>query len=114
MDTTQYIAQFPSEIRTQLEELRRTIRQAAPKATEVISYGMPAFKMRKVLVYFAAHTTHIGFYPTSSGIARFASRLAPYKWSKGAVQFPIGTPLPLDLITEMVKFRVAEDSAPVK
>ena len=106
-----YFALFPPEIREKLEQLRQTIRKAAPQAKEVISYDMPAFKQHRILVYFAVHKNHIGFYPTSSGILAF-SRIfdeAGYKWSKGAVQFPIDKPLPVQLITKIVAFRVEED-----
>lgn len=108
-NTDEYISGFSKETRKLLEQLRKTIRKAAPKATEVISYGMAAFKMNRVLVYFAAYPKHIGFYPTPSGIKAFQKELSAYKWSKGAVQFPLDKPLPQRLITKMVKFRVAED-----
>jgi uncharacterized protein YdhG (YjbR/CyaY superfamily) len=106
-----YIAQFPHDIQTRLEQLRQTIRKAAPHAAETISYGMPAFKQHSVLVYFAAYAKHIGFYPTGSGIAAFQDEIAVYKNSKGAVQFPHDTPLPLALIRKMVQFRVKDDRA---
>jgi uncharacterized protein YdhG (YjbR/CyaY superfamily) len=93
----------------QLETLRQTIRKAAPKAEEVISYQMPAFKFYGMLVYFAAYKTHIGFYPTGSGIASFKKELDKYETSKGTVRFPIDKPLPLGLIGKMVKFRVKEN-----
>jgi len=105
-----YISSFPATIQEVLELLRETIRKAAPEAIEVISYSMPAFKQNSVLVYFAAYTNHIGFYPTASGIEMFKEEFSAYKWSKGAVQFPIDKPLPLDLITRIVKFRVKEDT----
>lgn len=104
-----YIAGFPEETRALLEQVRLTIQKAAPKAKEVISYGMPAFKQNGVLVYFAAYEKHIGFYPTASGIKSFEKEIAAYKWSKGAVQFPIDKRMPLGLITKIVKFRVKED-----
>ncbi|MBI3125914.1 MAG: DUF1801 domain-containing protein [Ignavibacteriales bacterium] len=94
-----------------LESLRQTIRKAAPKAEEVVSYQMPAFKQNSVLVYFAAFKNHIGFYPTSSGIAAFKEEISKYKNSKGAVQFPLDKKLPLGLVTKIVKFRVKEDLA---
>jgi uncharacterized protein YdhG (YjbR/CyaY superfamily) len=105
----EYIAAFPPEIQRILEELRATIRAAAPDATEKISYQMPTFVLGGNLVYFAAFRQHIGFYPTSSGIAAFRDELAAYENSKGTVRFPIGQPLPLDLISRIVKFRVAEN-----
>jgi uncharacterized protein YdhG (YjbR/CyaY superfamily) len=104
-----YIAGFPEETQRLLEELRITILEAAPGAEQVISYQMPAFKLNRVLVYFAAYNNHIGFYPTASGIEVFKSEFSEYKWSKGAVQFPLDKPLPLDLISKIVKFRVEED-----
>ena len=105
----EYIATFPAEIQAILEEMRSTIRAAAPDAEERISYQMPAFALHGNLVYFAAAKNHIGFYPTSSGIAAFQQELSAYDGSKGAVRFPIGQPLPLDLIRRMVEFRVAEN-----
>ena len=107
----EYISLFPKDVKTMLESLRQTIRKAAPKAEEVISYQMPAFKQNSVLVYFAAFKNHIGFYPTSSGIAAFKEEISKYKNSKGAVQFPLDKKLPLGLVTKIVKFRVKEDLA---
>jgi uncharacterized protein YdhG (YjbR/CyaY superfamily) len=102
----EYIEGFPEEIRILLELIRKTIREAAPGAEEAISYGMPAYKLNGPLVYFAGYKNHIGFYPTASGIEAYKEKLSGYKWSKGAVQFPVNKPLPLDLIDEIVKFRV--------
>ena len=104
----EYIRSFQPDIQAILAKLRQTIRDAAPEATEVISYKMPAFRQNGILVYFAAHKDHIGFYPTSSGIEAFKKDLAPYKWSKGTVQFPLDKPIPFDLIKKMVVFRVEE------
>ena len=95
-------------------ELRATIRKAAPGAEEKISYRMPAFNLNGILVYFAAQTRHIGFYPTSSGVTAFKEELGDYKSSKGAIQFPIDRPLPLELITRIVKFRVRENTERAK
>lgn len=108
-DIDEYIAMFPADIQLQLQSLRHAIREAAPDALEVISYQMPAFKQKRVLVYFAAHKKHIGFYPTSSGIEAFRDQLARYETSKGAVRFPLDEPLPLELVREIVRFRVRED-----
>ena len=108
-----YMAQFPAEVQQNLQELRATIRLAAPMADELISYNMPAFKQNKVLVYFAAAKKHIGFYPTPSAVAAFAEQLQGYKTSKGAVQFPLGEALPKALIIEMVRFRMKEDQQAV-
>jgi uncharacterized protein YdhG (YjbR/CyaY superfamily) len=104
-----YIAGFPVEVQEQLQQLRDTIKKEAPEAVEVISYQMPAYKLNGMLVYFAGYKNHIGFYPTGSGIESFRHKLAGYKTSKGTVQFPIDQPLPIDLITEIVKFRVKEN-----
>ncbi|MFC4212183.1 iron chaperone [Pedobacter lithocola] len=104
-----YIQLFPAKTQLILEQIRETLRKAVPNANEVISYKMPAFKQNTVLVYFAAYEKHIGFYPTGSGIKVFQNEFGEYKWSKGAVQFPIDKPMPLDLITRITKFRAEED-----
>ena len=106
-----YIATFPEDIQAMLEALRATIRAAAPDAEERISYQMPTFALKGNLVHFAVLTNHIGFYPTSSGIAAFQQELSAYEGTKGAVRFPLSQPLPLDLISRIVKFRVAENLA---
>jgi len=106
----EYFSTFPDNTRRILESVQKTIKQAAPHAKEVISYNMPAFKAHGVLVYYAAYKGHIGFYPTSLPIEVFKSELSSYKYSKGAIQFPIGEPMPLDLISRMVQFRVKQDS----
>lgn len=106
-----YIATFPAAVQRQLKELRATIRAAAPEAEEVISYQMPTYRLHGNLVHFAAYPGHIGFYPAPSGIAAFQERLAHYKGAKGSVQFPLDQPLPLDLVAEIVRFRVAENRA---
>ena len=105
-----YINQFPEEIKSKLESIRAAIKKAAPKASEVISYGMPAFKQNKVLVYFAVGKNHIGFYPTPNPIKVFSKELEAYKTSKGAIQFPLDKKIPLTLIARITKFRVREDS----
>ena len=105
----EYIALFPAETQKILQELRATIYAAAPGAQEKISYQMPAFHLKGNLVYFAAWKDHIGFYPTSSGTRAFQQELSAYEFSKGTVKFPLDQPLPLDLITRIVKFRVAEN-----
>lgn len=107
----EYIAQFPQDIQRILQELRVTIRAAAPDASEKISYQMPTFFLNGNLVHFAVQKKHIGFYPAPSGIAAFQQELTAYKSSKGAVQFPIDQPLPLDLVRRIVEFRVAENLA---
>ena len=102
----EYISSFPPNMQTLLQQIRQAIKEAAPQATEAISYQMPAFKQNGVLVWFAAFKNHIGFYPTASGIEAFKEKLAPYKTSKGTVQFPLNEPIPFDLIKEIVRFRV--------
>ncbi len=106
----EYILLQPEEIRPLLNKMWQIIKKTAPNATEVISYGMPAFKQNKVLVYFAGYKKHIGFYPHSSPIVVFADRLKLYKTSKGAIQFPLDKPLPVKLITDIVKYRIKEDA----
>ena len=106
-----YIANFPEEIQTLLQQMRATIQEAAPDATEAFSYQMPTFKLNGNLVHFAAFKKHIGFYPVPSGIEAFKDELSVYKQGKGSVQFPLDQPLPLTLITKIVKFRVAENLA---
>ena len=104
----EYIATFPEETQKILEDLRATIKAAAPDADERISYQMPTFALEGNLVHFAAWKNHIGFYPTSSGTQAFKKELSIYKGAKGSVKFPIDKPLPLKLISRIVKFRVAE------
>ncbi len=105
----QYIATFPPAIQALLESVRATIKAAAPDATERISYQMPTFWLNGNLVHFAALKNHIGFYPTPSGIEAFQAETSMYKSTKGALQFPLDQPLPLDLIRRIVEFRVAEN-----
>lgn len=106
----EYLSALPENVKKILEELRKTIKQAAPQAEEVISYNMPAFRLNGLLVFFAAYPNHIGFYPTPSGIEKFKIALSVYKSAKGSVQFPLDQPLPFQLISNIVKFRVQEDS----
>lgn len=105
----EYIAGFPLEVQVVLEQIRATIRAAAPDATEAIKYGMPTFVQHGNLVHFAAFKNHIGFYPVPSGIAAFKAELSVYDQSKGTIRFPFGTPVPLALIARMVKFRLEEN-----
>ena len=109
-DIDEYHALFPDYIQKILEQLRQTIKQAALQTIETISYGMPAFKQNKVLVYYAVHKEHIDFSPTPNPIVHFKKELEKYHTSKGAIQFPVDTPLPFTLIKKMVKFRVDEDT----
>ena len=113
-DTDAYIAAQPEDLRVRLEQIRQTIKKAAPAAEEVISYQMPAFNYQGMLVYFAGYKNHIGFYPVSSAITAFKKELSKYPSSKGTIQFPNDQPLPLDLISKMVKFRVKENDAKKK
>lgn len=113
-DTDSYIASFPKETQKLLKEVRKTIKEAAPGAEELISYGMPAFKLNGPVAYFAGYEHHIGFYPTGSGIAAFKDEIQKYKNSKGAVQFPLDKPIPVALIKKMVKFKVKENLEKVK
>ncbi|KAA6329304.1 hypothetical protein EZS27_021873 [termite gut metagenome] len=105
-----YITEFPKEIQTILEQIRSTIRSIAPEAKETIKYGMPAFELKGVLVYFAAFKKHIGFYPIPTGIETFKEALSIYKQGKGSVQFSLDKPMPLDLIADIVAYRVQENS----
>lgn len=105
----EYIAGFPSEVQEILEQIRMTIRKAAPDAEETISYQMPTFTLKGNLVHFAAFKRHIGFYPTSTGIEKFKDELSAYEGGKGSVRFPLGHPIPFDLISEIVRFRVREN-----
>ncbi|MGZ3757888.1 MAG: iron chaperone [Mucilaginibacter sp.] len=109
-----YIASFPADIQPILQQVRATIKEAAPMAEEVISYSMPAFKQNGMLVWFGAHTNHIGLYPRASAIEAFKTQLVDYKGAKGSVQFPFNKPMPLELISQIVKFRVAENLQRVK
>lgn len=107
-----YIKAFPAEVQLCLEQLRATIQKAAPGVEECISYGIPTFKLgRKTLVHFAGYRRHIGFYPAPSALKAFSGDISLYKSSKGAVQFPLNRPMPLELISRMVIFRVQEISS---
>ncbi len=104
-----YISKFPTEVQEILMTLRKVIKKSAPDAKEKISYQMPTFALHGNLVHFAAFKNHIGFYPAPSGIEAFKEELSVYKGAKGSVQFPINKPLPYELISKIVKFRVAEN-----
>ena len=110
-DIDAYIATFPPPVRARLRKLRTTIRRAAPDAREKISYRIPTFALCGNLVHFAAFEHHIGFYPGASGVKKFARKLGSYDFAKGSVQFPHDRPLPLDLVAEIVEFRLAENLA---
>jgi uncharacterized protein YdhG (YjbR/CyaY superfamily) len=105
----EYIAAFPPEVQQLLEKMRAAIRKAAPEAEETISYQIPTFSLKGNLVHFAAFKEHIGFYPTPTGIERFKSELSDYIGAKGSVRFPLDQPLPLALISKIVKSRVKEN-----
>jgi uncharacterized protein YdhG (YjbR/CyaY superfamily) len=107
-DIDGYIAQFPAEVQAVLQEVRETIRKAAPEANEVISYAMPAFRQKKILVYFAAWKEHIGLYPPISGDKALEKAIARYAGPKGNLQFPLNEPMPLKLIERIVKLRVRQ------
>jgi uncharacterized protein YdhG (YjbR/CyaY superfamily) len=109
IDVDEYIAGFPKDTQKMLKQLRETIIKAAPGAEELISYQMPAYKYHGTLVYFAGYKNHIGFYPTASGIEAFKKELSVYKGAKGSVQFPLDKPLPVSLISKIVKFRMKEN-----
>ena len=105
----EYISIQTPEVQILLEQMRQTIKNAAPEVEEVISYNMPAFKYHGMLVYFAAYKNHIGFYATPTGHSEFKEELSVYKQGKGSVQFPLNQDLPLELISRIVKFRVEEN-----
>src|SRR5690242_17433088 len=107
-DIDDYVNRYPKDVQRLLTQMRLTIKKAAPHATEKISYGIPTFALDGNLVHFAAFKNHIGFYPTPSAITAFGKELSSYKCSKGALQFPLDEPLPLMLVSRMVKFRVEE------
>jgi uncharacterized protein YdhG (YjbR/CyaY superfamily) len=107
----EYIATFPPNVQTILQQLRQVIREAAPDAEEAISYQMPAFKLNGYLVWFAAFKNHIGFFPKTSVIAAFKEELSGYELSKGTIRFPLDKPIPFGLVRRIVEFRVRENLA---
>ncbi|MFC5530953.1 iron chaperone [Cohnella yongneupensis] len=107
--TDEYIATFSPDVQHILQRVREAIKEAAPDATEKISYQMPAFALHGNLVYFAAYKNHIGFYPASTGLNAFQEEIAPYRSGKGTLQFPIAQPIPFDLIKKIVSYRVAQN-----
>lgn len=109
-----YLERFPKDVQQRLQKMRLTVKKAAPQAREKISYGIPAFSLHGMLVWFAAFKNHIGFYPRTSAIAAFKKELSAYKGAKGSVQFPLDKPLPFPLISRMVKFRVKENLSKAK
>lgn len=108
-DIGAYIAGFPRDVREILEKLRRTIREAAPDAEETINYQIPTFTLKGNLVHFGAFKTHIGFYPTPSGMRKFEKELSAFEGAKGSVKFPLDRPIPYALVARIVRFRVREN-----
>ena len=108
-DIDDYIAAFPSDVQAMLQKIRTLIGKAAPEAEETISYSIPTFKLNGNLVHFAAFKNHIGFYPGPTGIEAFQKELKQYHSAKGSVQFPLVDPVPFDLISRIVAFRVKEN-----
>jgi len=106
----EYIREFPAGVRPILEKVRATIRQAAPEAIEKISYRVPTFWYNGNLVHFGGFKSHVGFFPTASGVAAFEKELQRYKHAKGSIQFALDEPMPIDLITRIVKFRVTQNA----
>jgi uncharacterized protein YdhG (YjbR/CyaY superfamily) len=111
MTVDNYIKSFPENVQVLLKQIRAIIMENAPESEESFAYQMPAYKTNgKPLVYFAGFKNHIGFYATPTGHAKFAKELSKYKQGKGSVQFPLDKPIPFELITRIVKFRVEENS----
>jgi uncharacterized protein YdhG (YjbR/CyaY superfamily) len=105
----EYINNFPEDVQKLLQKIRQTIQKAAPQATEAIAYGIPTFKLNGNLVHFGGYKEHIGFYPAPVGIEAFKKELASYQSGKGTVKFPVDKPLPLELVTKIVKLRVKQN-----
>jgi uncharacterized protein YdhG (YjbR/CyaY superfamily) len=106
-----YIARYPKGVRQRLEAIRATVRKSAPGAEETISYGMPTFVLKGNLIHFAVYKNHIGLYPAPTGSASFNKKLHPYRAARSTVRFPLDRPIPLDLLGEIVKWRVRENAA---
>lgn len=105
----EYISEFPKETQKILERIRKTVRKAAPNAVEAIKYNIPTFVLNGNLVHFGAFKNHVGFYPAPTGIKEFEKELSIYKQGKGSAQFPLDQPMPLNLITKIVEFRVKQN-----
>jgi uncharacterized protein YdhG (YjbR/CyaY superfamily) len=110
----EYIAAYPAEVQELLQTMRATIHKAAPDAEEAITYGIPTFKLNGNLVHFGGYKNHIGFYPAPMGIEAFKEETAQYEAGKGTLQFPIDQPLPLELVSRIVKFRVEKNLVKAK
>jgi uncharacterized protein YdhG (YjbR/CyaY superfamily) len=106
----EYIASYPPDVQEILQKIRRTVRGAVPDAEETISYRMPAFRKKKILIYFAAFKNHVGLYPPVKGDAALLKAVAPYAGEKGNLRFPLDQPIPYELIERIVKLRAAGDS----
>ena len=104
----EYIALYPKDVAQKLQTIREIVKKNAPNAQEVISYSMPAFKLNGQLLYFSAHTHHIGLYPYPSALKSFKKEGSKYKTGRGSIQFPFDQKLPIPLITKIVKYRVKE------
>jgi uncharacterized protein YdhG (YjbR/CyaY superfamily) len=109
-DIPEYIATFPKDMQALLKQMRSTISKAAPKATEAIKYGMPAYIFHGNMVFFGGFKNHVSLFPTPSAIAHFRKELAPYEISKGTIKFSADEKLPLTLISRITKFRVKEQA----
>jgi uncharacterized protein YdhG (YjbR/CyaY superfamily) len=105
----EYMSALPKSTKAMLQELRKAIKKTAPQAEELISYNMPAFKLQGMLVYYAAYKGHISLYPMASAIKAFKKELSAYEGAKGTVRFPLDKPIPLNLISRIVKYRVKEN-----
>lgn len=105
----EYLSKFPQEMRQKLQEIRAAIKTAAPEAEERISYQMPAYFWKGILVYFGGFKDHVSFFPTNSGVEAFQKELKKYKLSNGTIQLPLDQPIPVDLIQRIVKFRIEEN-----
>ena len=108
-DIDEYIAAFPCDVQKILQKIRKTIRKAAPDAAEAISYAIPTFKLNGNLIHFAAYQNHIGLYPAPRGVQEFKEDMARYEGGKGTARFPLDEPIPYDLITRIVKYRVKQN-----
>ena len=104
-----YVTRFPDDVQKILRGIRTTIRKAAPDAKETISYQMPTFTLKGLLVSYAAHKNHIGLYPAPRGSEKFNKQLFPYRAAKSTVRFPLDKPVPFELIRQIVKLRVREN-----
>ena len=114
-DMDDYIRSFPKESQALLQEIRNTIKKAVPGAEERISYGIPAFNLNdRYLIYFAGFKNHVSVYPAPREHENFKEKLAMYKGGKGTVQFPLDKPLPIGLITQIVKFKMKENKEKAK